>query len=123
MNLFLDDYLNPSDVTWIDLPLLEWTIVRNFEEFVKIIKIEIPKFISFDHDLAGEHYNKYSILSDGTRFIDYTKFTKKTGYDCAFFLKNYCDRKNTKIPNYIVHSLNPIGSKNIINILERKFTI
>lgn len=44
--LFLDDERFPKNVTWIDYPISDgnWTIVRNYKEFVDIImKKGIPK--------------------------------------------------------------------------------
>lgn len=34
MNLFLDDERNVGDVTWVTLPSVHWTIVRNYKQFV-----------------------------------------------------------------------------------------
>ena len=57
--LFLDDERYPKQVTWVNLPLVDWVIVRNYNEFVKKIEEDgMPVFISFDHDLADEHYNE-----------------------------------------------------------------
>lgn len=52
-NLFLDDVRKPTDVKWLDLPPVDWVIVRNYENFEKIIrKAGLPSIISFDHDLT-----------------------------------------------------------------------
>ena len=37
-NLFLDDMRYPKDVKWIELPLVEWTIVRNYKEFGSFVE-------------------------------------------------------------------------------------
>ena len=59
-HLFLDDNRHPKDVTWIELPLVEWTVVRSYKEFVKTVEeFGIPATVSFDHDLGDEHYNEY----------------------------------------------------------------
>ena len=64
-HLFLDDARKPSDVKWIELPLVNWTIVRNYKEFVEtIIKNGIPTTISFDHDLSMADYEILAQLSD-----------------------------------------------------------
>lgn len=88
--LYLDDVRNPKSEGW--------TIVRNYEEFVKYIeKNGLPDEISFDHDL-GENI--------------------KTGYDCAKWLCEYCWGNGLPIPNFNVHSANPVGRDNIIQILQ-----
>jgi hypothetical protein len=124
-NLFLDDVREPKDVTWIKLPDVNWTIVKNYIEFVDtIMKNGIPEIISFDHDLAQEHYrpsmynrdrhyNKY--YTDGT-------FKEKTGYECAKWLVKYCMDKNLPFPVYYVHTMNPIGSENITKYIENYIT-
>ena len=55
--IFLDDFRLPKDAyNYLLQPIyisVDWEIVRNYDEFVKII-IEkgIPEIISFDHDLS-----------------------------------------------------------------------
>lgn len=122
-NLFLDDERMPKNVTWVDLPLVEWTIVRNYDQFVEIIQKQgLPNIVSFDHDLADEHYAEYTAAHDpnspsrGT--FNYEKLKEKTGYDCAKWLAQYCVDNSKPIPQYYVHTMNPIGGKNIFSILE-----
>lgn len=115
--LFLDDERFPYDVTWLRLPVYPWIIVRNFDEFKQIIeKNGIPNFISFDHDLADFHYEAMLREVNGETDVDYGP--EKTGYDCAKWLAQYCMDTQQPIPNYTVHSLNPIGRANIQNYLE-----
>lgn len=121
--LFLDDERIPQKVTWVDLPLVEWIIVRNYNQFIDIIqKNGLPEAISFDHDLADEHYIEYTIAHDPNSptkgNINYNKFREKSGYDCARWLAQYCVDNLTPIPYYYVHTMNPIGGQNIISILE-----
>ena len=113
--IFLDDERFPRDVKWTKIPDLHWTVVRNYNNFRSLIELKeyLPEFISFDHDLAYQHYA--DLCNSET---DYAKYTEKTGYDCAKWLVEYCMKNNLKIPEYTVHSLNPIGAKNIITILE-----
>lgn len=114
--LFLDDIRMPEDVTWVRLPEVEWTIIRNYSEFRNIIlNLGIPEFVAYDHDLADTHYG------DGLHGdkIDYTKYKEKTGYDCCQFLLNQCNNKGIKHPPYVVHSMNPVGAANIRIIIER----
>jgi hypothetical protein len=73
-----------------------------------------PSFISYDHDLAREHYP----TTDDHQAIDYDKYTEKTGYDCAKWMVKYCADHDIKHPKYLVHSLNPIGRLNIKSYVE-----
>jgi hypothetical protein len=120
-NLFLDDERRPSQVTWVELPLVEWTIVRNYDAFVRVISsLGMPKRISFDHDLAAEHY-RHSMYAGDKHYNNYYSdgtFKEKTGYECAKWLVRYCAERGEPVPEYYVHTMNPIGKENIISVLE-----
>ena len=129
IKLFLDDCRQPKDA--INLIPSEfnkfywendWVVVKNYTEFVRHIeKNGIPGFVSFDHDLADFHYDytpeDYENMTEEEMI---TKFgsIEKTGLDCAKFLVEYCESKNENIPEYLVHSANPIGKENIQKFLE-----
>ena len=122
-HLFLDDEREPKDVKWIELPPVAWVVVKNYKAFVETIKRDgIPTTISFDHDLADEHYQEYTVahdermLSFGT--IRYDRLKEKTGYDCAKWLAELCVERNVPIPLYYIHTLNPIGRQNIFSVME-----
>lgn len=122
-NLFLDDSRQPKDVKWLELPPLHWEVVKNWIEFVSTVKLRgIPSVVSFDHDLADEHYAEYTAAHDplliGERRIRYETFKEKTGYDCAKWLAELCVQLNKPIPQYYIHTLNPIGRQNIFSIME-----
>jgi hypothetical protein len=119
MNLFLDDERTPNKFL---NDIRTWEIVRSFNEFVKFITEKgLPKFISFDHDLAFEHYKIH--IEKGFEPADYDSVKEKTGYHCAKWLIEYCQNKNLELPDFQVHSMNPIGADNIYKLLEgfRKF--
>lgn len=111
MNLFLDDLRHPWYMSHYKLPMMDWEIVRNYYEFVDTIQKhyldlkELPKVISFDHDLSELHYSG-----------DFSG--EKTGYDCAKWLCDFCMEHDLDFPEYHVHSMNPIGKENIISIIE-----
>jgi hypothetical protein len=120
--LFLDDIRIPKSVTWVNLPLVPWEIVRNYDQFVSKIKnCGMPKFIAFDHDLSTEHYHP-SMYSDNSE--DYNKlydsdfFKEKTGYHCAKWAVEYCMKNSLTFPDYVCHSMNPIGKTNIESYIE-----
>lgn len=85
--LYLDD-LRPVPPGYVG--------VRSYDEFVAYIrKHGLPDFISFDHDL-GE---------------------AESGYDCAKWLVNYCIKHQKSLPDFAVHSQNPVGKENIETLL------
>jgi hypothetical protein len=102
----------------------DWTIVINYEQFVKAITEhfdqfqKLPELISFDHDLGNEHY-KDAFASH----IDYDSYSEKTGYHCAKFLVDFCLDRALDPPPFLVHSMNVTGVENIRSLLQnyRKF--
>lgn len=118
-NLFLDDVRLPHHVTWVDLPSTQhYSVVRNYQEFVDLITLRgLPKFVAFDHDLGTSSYSEYS-NSVKNGYINYENISEMTGLDCAKWLINYCIEKNLPFPEYVVHSMNPIGKQNIISLIE-----
>jgi hypothetical protein len=116
-NLFLDDCKMPKDVfLYTKNPMymnLDWDIVMNYNEFIKIIEEKgIPNVISFDYDLADEHYNN-------NEHPIYDQFTEKTGYHCARWLINYCIDHAKDVPKMVlIHTMNPVGSQNIASLFE-----
>tara|TARA_B100000508_G_scaffold136183_1_gene128878 strand:+ start:362 stop:742 length:381 start_codon:yes stop_codon:yes gene_type:complete len=117
MWLFLDDERKPGDVTWIAdsrYNQFSWDIVRSYDAFVAYIEERgVPEFISFDHDLADEHYRA---LMSGQDHEEH-KLPEKTGYTCAKWLVEYCIDKGQKFPEFHVHSMNPIGGDNIKGVV------
>lgn len=118
--LFLDDIRIPSLVSkymspqWSPLySECNWEIVRNFNEFTEwIIKNGIPAIISFDHDLAQEHYAPLNIQKNNSylQWEEEQQFKEKTGYDCVIWLCDYCMDNNVTFPFFLIHSMNPVGS-------------
>jgi len=74
-----------------------FVLVENYVEFTEYITQNgLPDFISFDHDLGEE----------------------KTGYDCAKWLVEICMNRKIPLPDFAVHSQNPVGKKNIESLLR-----
>jgi len=91
--------------------------VKNYKDFVNEISTNgLPDLISFDHDLADEHYHHYMYKGKEYNKL-YNTFVEKTGLDCAKWLVEYCTSNSLKLPRYNVHSQNPIGKENIIKLL------
>lgn len=124
VNIFLDDVRTLKSV---HLPLWthsdQWKIVRNFKSFCNEINDlfqrtgGLPQFISFDHDLAQEHYSENMV--DPILYNEmYGSFKEKTGLDCAKWLVEFCLDRNLKMCDFQVHSMNPVGKKNIESLLK-----
>lgn len=126
MKVFLDDirdpkhclsYMRPRIGILCDLYGSEWEIVRNFDDFVDIVKNNYQHIthVSFDHDLADEHYQ------DPTMFPSVEDYYKdigkeKTGLDCARWFKYFYEAKKKRLPVMFVHSMNPVGTQRIIDL-------
>lgn len=122
MKVFLDDVREPSHIHYTNVG---WTTVRSYAEFVALIEEYVTQtgkmvdFISFDHDLAIEHYTHLGGINWENRHdIDYSTLKEKTGYDCAKWLTEFCMSNNLEFPNYHVHSFNPVGAENIRRYIE-----
>jgi NAD+-processing family protein with receiver domain len=116
--LFLDDERAPKQVTWVALPPGPWTVVKSYTQFVDTIMTRgIPMFVSFDHDLADEHYRAAQYMPYPHLYTDRFPFKEKTGKDCAYWLVERCLETKTPIPEYQVHSMNPVGRYNIISVM------
>jgi hypothetical protein len=48
---------------------------------------------------------------------------EKTGYDCAKWLVEYCVEHGLKFPEYVVHSMNPVGKENILSYVRQAQTV
>ncbi len=129
--LFLDDIRIPKDAIGLvpsNMNQLywenDWSIVRNYTEFCDYIQSNgLPEFISFDHDLSDEHYNDLFsnenwIKDDNDINLKYDEYKEKTGYECAKWLVDWCLENEKQLPNFIVHSANPVGKKNIESYLN-----
>ena len=123
MNVFLDDTRVPSDVYWVDLPMVEWKVVKNYEDFIRLISsCGLPRRIAFDHDLAEEHYHEYHRAirgkTPGEQKFRYDQMKEKTGLECVQWLTAYCAERGHQFPEYYVHTMNSIGKDNIIQYIE-----
>ena len=130
-NLFLDDQFTPVQIA--DLTLSEknrdryrkyrWVIAKSYDEFVEIVnKKGVPSIVSFDHDLAEEHWDLMCIDEnllkiDKVAIIDYDVFIVKTGYHAAEWFLEYCANHGNYPQTMLVHSQNAIGNKNIKELL------
>lgn len=104
--LYLDDSRTPLEKGW--------DVVRNYDEFVKYIETHsMPDIISFDHDLAPEHYHNDMYKGQKVYNKLYKTFKEKTGLACAEYIGKVLSGSGEKVPMFNVHSQNPAGSLNI----------
>lgn len=121
IGIFLDDLRNLEDVVWVSIPKAKfnWIIVRNFQEFKEAIDRHHANigFISYDHDLADFHYKQ--CLDTGGLVFDYDAYEgmELTGKHCAEYAKQIFGDNH---PPFVVHSMNPIGKRNIEKLLEKR---
>ena len=121
--LFLDDIRNPKDAINLVPSQLnkfyweqDWITVKNYTEFKNWIETNgIPDFISFDHDLADIHYQ---VDFSDWEFSSEQLGVEETGLDCAKWLVDYCLDNGFNLPEFVVHSANPAGRKNIQSYLD-----
>lgn len=99
--LFLDDERFPTNIEW-------YVICRTYDQAVNTIKENgFPIHIQFDHDL----------------WVDESGSIWKSGYDFAKYIVEL-DIETTCIPEnftFDVHSMNPVGNKNIRDYLNWYF--
>lgn len=132
MKLFLDDVRVPQDCinymykrigTLDSIYLEEWTVVSNYYDFTHHILNYYDKIthISFDHDL-GEDVALAAIERGVSKRQARKKFKKnvKSGYDCALFVKKFYEERGLELPVLLVHSMNPVGTQNIVNLFKDK---
>lgn len=102
--LWVDDVRNPFKMKWANTIIDEFphfvdfevVWVMNYDGFVSYVRFfGVPDAISFDHNLGPG----------------------QSGYDCAKWLVDYCMDRKVAIPEYRVHSSNPVGKENILAYL------
>jgi hypothetical protein len=116
-SLFLDDIRHPTQVPSLrNAPILhQLRIARSSAEAKEMVDAYgCPSFISFDHDLADEHY-----VSSPNHTLE---SKEETGYEFAKWLV-FKDLQTLGkfIPQdftFNVHSMNPVGAYNIRQYLN-----
>lgn len=103
----------------------KWIICKNYDEFVnKVTKIGLNniELFSFDHDLGDLAMQEFFRSTKLGENLNYDNIKEKTGYDCAKWLINLALDQNILLPsNIYVHSANPVGSDNIIKLINNYF--
>ena len=135
--IYLDDIRTPisPNNAWVD-GIEEWTVVRNYEDFVaKVVKLGLSniELISLDHDLGDTAMNEYFKNVSPNYQLNYDNIEEKTGFDCCKWIINHfydtnpkrvnmsrLDKKQypIKFPEVVIHSANPIGSANMMGYIN-----
>ena len=104
--LFLDDVRVPKSP--------DVQLVRSYGEFVDYLKKNgVPDLISFDHDLAMEHYPLGE--NRAGQKVPYSSYRQETGLHCA----QYVVENRLPLRHWAVHSSNVQGRINIERELRR----
>jgi len=90
MRIFLDDLRDAPLFDHFGVPV-QWTVIRNVDEAIELVRSGQVTAISFDHDL-GEG---------------------KTGYDVALVIEQLAHDRLIPPIDYYIHSANPVGAGNI----------
>lgn len=120
-NIYLDDLREPQQTAEYmsynkDLYMKDdWMVIRNYKDFVKMVENDgLPDLVSFDHDFVEIKKVQGSKI---VRIKPHTK-QKENGMDCAKWLYEYCRKTKSQLPQFIVHSQNPVGKDNLQCYLE-----
>lgn len=119
IRIYLDDVRTPlPNPTTHDVS--EWTVVRNYEEFVDKINevgLENVELISLDHDLGDTAMREWHTNVYHNYKLDYDNITEKTGMDCTKWLvEQWMEGK--PVCKVMVHSANAIGSANMMGYIN-----
>lgn len=96
--LFLDDVRLLHET--VDYTTRDWCVARSTEDAIfHVTFLGMPEFISFDHDLGGDDTS-----------MEFLKWLTDKWLDGEF--------GDYPIPEYQIHSANPIGAANIKSWME-----
>ena len=118
--IYLDDVRTPLGPTHELMLDVEWTVVRNYDEFVSTVMyigLDNIELISLDHDLGDSAIKEWKTNVYHNYKLDYDNITEKTGYDCAKWLVEQWMEGKPVITVY-THSANAIGSANIMGYIN-----
>ena len=130
--IWIDDIRDPFTGDWLkrtipfhilqENPEVIWC--KSYDEFVDFLNNNAASinmdevWVSFDHDL-GKATEKYFLLQGYTKKeARAMKGKELTGYDCAKYMIYFIIDRELTIPQYSVHSSNPVGRDNIISYIE-----
>jgi len=117
--IYLDDVRTPiPNLSTHETP--EWTVVRNYNEFVtKITEIGLDniELISLDHDLGDTAMMEWQFNVARNFTLNYDNITEKTGMDCTKWLVEQW-MNGAPVCKVMIHSANAIGSANMMGYIN-----
>lgn len=125
-NIFLDDNRQPIDAykytNRIEYKNFHWNIVDSYDAFVdlftkKIMENELPRIVSFDHDLATEHY--LVAAKNLLNSFDESSVKIPTGWHALLWMLNTYAANDIKLPHIMFHTKNPAGLKNMQALIDQ----
>ena len=98
--IWLDDQRNPEIfLTRLERETFEVIWCKSYDDFKTTLDtVEFPTVVYFDHDLGDEHC--------------------RNGKHCAQLLIDKCIETGHKLPQYASQSMNPIGKRSILSLLD-----
>lgn len=110
--LWLDDMRNPFVVN-------EWIALVHYlkEEYLNI-EDEACEIYWVKTQTEFENYIKENGLPDLITFDNDLGIGNGEGYDCAKWLVEYCMDIHKQLPQWYVHSANPVAKENISKLFE-----
>ena len=119
--IYLDDIRTPiKNQEDIKEGVPDWTIVRDYDEFVsKITEIGLENIdlISLDHDLGDSAMQEWRRNVYQNYTINYDNIHEKTGMDCTKWLVNkWLD--GDPVCKVLVHSANAVGAANMMGYIN-----
>lgn len=125
--IFLDDVRRPKEAflygeskmlcEYSGIPNGCWEIVRNYDDFVKILDEKgLPRAISFDCDLCEAHTIYYINETTRSDIYEWENFEIKCGIHCANYFKSLL--KGDEDIKIYIHTANHVGRRIIKEILS-----
>lgn len=116
--IYLDDVRTPINTSTHETA--EWTVVRNYDEFVtKITEIGLENIdlISLDHDLGDTAMMEWHTNVARNFTLNYENIIEKTGMDCTKWLVEQW-MNGAHVCRVMVHSANAIGAANMMGYIN-----
>lgn len=130
MKLFIDDERLPKEVTWVQYPAdTQFEVIRDAETFVdfmqKVKAGNLPKVVSFDHDLQLEYASEAEVPECIVDYADHHEISNRwevTGKTMLEYLidklltmydAGEIDAEDIKQIQVFFHTQNPVGRKNM----------
>lgn len=96
-----------------------WTLARNYQEALDLLRTGKVTEISLDHDLGMEVTGKVDVDEWDNQILLARDIEAKTGYDVACWIEEALYHGHLRWDMKIhCHSANPAGKKRIMQVIE-----